>query len=170
MDELKYRNPVDYMPRGNFRYAEAFEKAILRFKNVPTVMSIIRHADASEDSPLHCVPMGDFGQVDLVAPKQKAIALSAHDGGQYLAIRVTIKSDPTLPLFGEDSLNYWLVSSIPGRRGVLLTPQDFESCGGLESSHEEVLMLLFYFLVLVTSVANFNFYGSVSSLQSDERF
>lgn len=129
MDELKYRNPVDHMRRGTFLHAEAYKKAVQRFKNVPTVMSIIRHADASEDSPLHCVCMSDSGQVDLVAPKQKAIALSTHAGDQYLAIRVTIKSDPTFPLFGEDSLNYWLVTSIPGRRGILLTHQDFESCG-----------------------------------------
>ncbi len=135
MDELKHRNPVDYIRVGTFLYPEAYKKAILRFKECPKIMTFLRHADASEDSPLHCVCVGDFGQIDLLAPRQLAVSLSTHEGNQFLAIRVTTDSDPTIPLFGKDDSEYWLVSSYPGRRGVLLSPFVFEQCGGFSSLH-----------------------------------
>ena len=79
---------VDSLHKGSFQARVMSKAAILQFNECPKFLTIVRHADLSETTPLHCRVAGSRKEVDFMVPQQKLDMQYTPEGIRYSAVLV----------------------------------------------------------------------------------
>lgn len=103
-------------------------EAIELYSKCPKAITVIRHADKTDDSEFHCIWKGlmfdwfsrSFAQVCakrvFTVPRQQAQYLVDPNCGGFLAVRVR----PQFPITSYVSSEYWLFASVKDPFGFLV--------------------------------------------------
>lgn len=112
MDEFKY-SPSFYhrsASRGAFSLKGLLPLATAKFWNAPKFLTLARHVDLIDTTPLHCICVGTNHEMSLSVPHQKLLLKVSDEGALFSAVRVITASGRVC----------WLVVSQPDRQGFLL--------------------------------------------------
>lgn len=115
-------------PKGEFFYRGVERFAVHRYGECPKFLTIVRHADLEEDTPLHCVLTKSKEAVDLHVPKQDFLLKNDEDGLRFAIIKVKQKPD--------DDVLYWLVVRLFDRKGILVPYEVLDQSGEFALQHE----------------------------------
>ena len=110
------------------------------YKECPRFVTIVTHADRTDDSLFHCVPAQPFigpkkpgtffYHRDFIVPEQEIILLQDNDYGLFTLLRV---------MDSNQGPTYWLLSSVTSRMGFLVRHSDLpNSLVGEEEQLEEI--------------------------------
>ncbi len=111
MDELKNKASVSgIFHKGNFDFRPLENLAYMRFVECPRFTTLVRHADLSEVTPIHCYNWVTRKQTNFLVPKQDLLIRYTRYGTRFVLLRV----------INERGISCWLIVSEASRRGFLL--------------------------------------------------
>ena len=99
--------------------------AVERYKECPKFVTIVTHADRSDDSPIHCFLAEPFMEQeersdevhhrDFIVPEQTLILLQDEKYGLFSLLNV---------IESRENKAYWLFSSVTSRTGFIIKSDD----------------------------------------------
>lgn len=81
-------------PTGDFQAKAISRGAVLKFVECPKFLTIVRHADLDEVTPIHCRVAGSGKEVDFLVPQQKLDMQFTPEGIRYSAVLVIKNETP----------------------------------------------------------------------------
>lgn len=109
MREFKDVVSVTGLRRGDFAYEKIMKRAICHFSEVPKILTLARHTDLEEDTPIHCLRT-DGVVIDYSVPKQDLHLRLTKTGLRFSVVRVVSSRFST----------YWMVACENYRKGFLV--------------------------------------------------
>jgi hypothetical protein len=110
MYELRHRPATAGIRFGTFNFRALEAIACGRFVECPKLVTLARHTDLEEETPIHCYGWRTRKKTDFQVPKQKLIDRYTPEGIRFILIKV----------ISEHGLPYWLVVCEPNRYGFLV--------------------------------------------------
>ena len=96
--------------RTSFDFHRLMGHSIRNLVNCPKFLTLARHADLEEVTPLHCIEADTLEKIDLQVPRQSLLTKIGFEGLRYTILRVAVESKE----------EYLLVVCERNRQGLLL--------------------------------------------------
>ncbi len=115
MHEFKHVASTTGLPRGDFDHVKMKKKALIHFRECPKVLTLARHTDLEEDTPVHC-QRNDGVIIDYRVPRQNLQFLISKEGLRFSVVCV----------ISSRLSRYWLVVCENYRKGFLVPYLSFK--------------------------------------------
>lgn len=123
MDEFRNKQTLHGLIRGEFAARRLALFAVREFAECPKFVTIARHTNLSETTPVACHLADRRGIIQFQVPKQQFNFFRSRQGLKFTATKVL-----------NDGVSYWLVVCEETRRGFLLPRQVLDTNGHLTRS------------------------------------
>ena len=108
--EFKHHSSVSGLPVGNFDFRSLERLRVALFCECPKLLTLMRHANLEETSPVHCFRAGDRKALEFSVPQQRLHSRTSKEGLRFLLLKV----------LSEKGSSFWLVMCEWNRQGFLL--------------------------------------------------